>query len=169
MKIRPVERSDTEGIIALIAAAYREHGDRLCLEGADADLANVAGHYSSGDSAFVVLDDNGTVAGTHALVPVDVSLGLCTFRRLYLRSDLRGTGWGDKLMRWAIDTARQFGFRRVEFWSDTRFTRAHQFFRRLGFQDDGRVREMNDAWKPYSEFFFWKELTEYDGSGGHRL
>lgn len=162
MKIRPVESSDSEGIIALIDGAYREHGDRLCLDAADADLMNVVGHYSSGDSAFVVLDDDGKVAGTHGLVPVDASLGLCTFRRLYLRSDLRGTGWGDKLMHWAIDTARQIGFRRVEFWSDTRFTRAHRFFRRLGFQQDGRVREMNDAWEPYREFFFWRELIDSD-------
>lgn len=162
MKIRPAARGDTEGIIALIDSVYREYSERLCLEGAEADLLDVVGHYSSDNSAFVVLDDEGKIAGTHAVIPLDVRLELCTFRRLYLRSDLRGSGWGDKLMQWAIDTARQFRFRRVEFWSDVRFTRAHQFFRRFGFQSDGRMRHMNDSWEPYSEYFFWRDLGASD-------
>lgn len=158
MKIRPVERSDAEGIIALINSVYQEYDDRVHLEGAEADLVDVVKHYSADGCAFVVLDDDGEVVGTHAVVPLERQ-GLCTFRRLYLRPDFRGTGWGEKLMRWAIDAADQMGFRRVEFWSDVRFTRAHRFFKRLGFQHDGRVRDMNDGWEPYREYFFSMDLV----------
>ena len=62
-------------------------------------------------------------------------------------------------MIWAIDWAREAGFRRVEFWSDTRFARAHAFFGKLGFQTRGETRDMNDGFQPYSEFFFWLDIT----------
>jgi len=162
MKIRPVEHGDDSAIISLIDGVYREYGDRLCLDGAEADLMDAVGHYSRDKCAFVVLDDDGEVVGTHAVVPLDDRPDVCTFRRLYLRSDLRGTGWGEKLMRWAIDAAEQFGFHRVEFWSDVRFVRAHRFFERLGFQHDGQVREMNDGWEPYREYFFSLDFDDDD-------
>ena len=73
--------------------------------------------------------------------------------------ELRGSGWGGRLMEWAFDWARKHGQSRVEFWSDVRFTRAHRFFRRLGFEHDGRTREMHDGAMPYSEFFFFRDLS----------
>jgi putative acetyltransferase len=160
MKIRPVEIGDNAAIISLIDGVYREYGEHLCLDGAEADLVDTVRHYSRNKCVFVVLDDDGEVVGTHAVVPLDDRSDVCTFRRLYLRSDLRGTGWGEKLMRWAIDAAEQFGFHRVEFWSDVRFARAHRFFERLGFQHDGRVREMNDGWEPYREYFFSLDFAD---------
>jgi putative acetyltransferase len=62
------------------------------------------------------------------------------------------------MMQWAIDWAHEHGMRRIEFWSDTRFTRAHTFFTRLGFQRDGRLRTMDDGWLPYQEYFFFRDL-----------
>ena len=159
MKIRPVEQGDTAAIIALIDGVYREYGEHVCLDGAEADLVDVVGHYSRDKCAFVVLEYDGEVVGTHAVVPIDERPDACTFRRLYLRSDLRGTGWGEKLMRWAIDAAEDFGFCRVEFWSDVRFVRAHRFFKRLGFQYNSQVREMDDGWEPYREYFFSLDLA----------
>jgi hypothetical protein len=47
---------------------------------------------------------------------------------------------------------------RIEFWSDTRFTRAHAFFARLDFHRDGRIRSMDDGYMPYQEYFFFRNL-----------
>ncbi len=57
-------------------------------------------------------------------------------------------------MDWAVDWSREHGFRRAQFWSDTRFTRAHRFFEGYGFTKTGEVRDMDDGALPYSEFFF---------------
>ena len=100
--------------------------------------------------------DQGSVGVFNAVVPL--SEHVCTFRRLYLAADLRGADWGRRLMQWALDWASTAGFQRVEFWSDTRFTRAHQFFEKLGFQRDGRTRQMDDGHMPYAEHFFYREL-----------
>ena len=155
--LRSFTGDDQEGVIAMIDQVYQEYGDRLCLEGADADLTDIPATYLQAGGSFVVLAGE-TILGSHALLPLDPSTATCTFRRLYLDSSLRGTGWGEKLMDWAIEQARQEEFERVEFWSDTRFTRAHHFFERIGFQRDGRIREMSDGWIPYQEYFYWYDL-----------
>ena len=64
------------------------------------------------------------------------------------------------MMRWALECAATRGFQRVEFWSDTRFERAHRFFQRLGFQPDGRVRQMTDGLIDYQEYFFSRPLGD---------
>jgi len=61
-------------------------------------------------------------------------------------------------MQWAVDWAKSADFDRVEFWSDTRFSRAHRFFEKFGFETDGTTRDMDDGFEPYSEYFYWMNL-----------
>ena len=158
MQLRPVCPEDQIAIMALIDAVYHEYGDRLCLENADRDLLDIDTHYVKAGGAFVVLDDAGHVHGTHAVRPEVTRAKVCVFRRLYLAAALRGGPWGAQLMQWAIDWAQAHSMHRIEFWSDTRFTRAHAFFARFGFQRDGRIRPMDDGWVPYQEYFFYLNL-----------
>ena len=159
MKIRPASAADQEGIVSLIDRVFGEYGDKVFLRGADADLLDIQSHYVGAGGAFVVLDDDTNIRGTHAALPLDEEARVCTFRRLYLDRELRGTRWGGDLMHWAVDWARQQGFDRIEFWSDTRFERAHRFFERHSFVRDGRIREMDDGAMPYREHFFFRDLT----------
>ena len=158
MLLRLADSQDRQSVIHLIDGVLREYGDEICLTGADHDLMDITGHYEQHGGAFVVLDDEGTIRGTHAVVPDDTRQGVCFLRRLYLEQALRGGEWGIRLMKWTIDWAAADGARRVELWSDTRFERAHTFFRRSGFQSDGRVRTMHDGVAPYREYFFYREL-----------
>ena len=145
MIIRSVTSGDRQAVTTLIESVYGEYGEQVCLDGAEADLLTLPEPYRQQGGEFVVLDDGGRIRGTHAVLPLDHATRICTFRRLYLEPELRGQGWGERLMQWAVDWASERGFVRVEFWSDIRFERAHRFFRRLGFVSDGTVREMDDA------------------------
>ena len=156
--LREVTRDDQADVIDLIHQVYGEHGDRICLEDADSDLLALPNHYRELGGEFVVLRDSMRLLGCYAAHPIEGSDRVCTFRRLYLRADQRGAGNGRRLMDWALNWAREREFRRVEFWSDTRFQNAHQFFARLGFQTEREVRTMNDGWMEYQEFFFWMDL-----------
>lgn len=149
---------DTPGVIALVEGVYHEYGDRVCLEDAERDLLSFHDHFPRLGGDAIVLVDGEQVVGMHAVVPLADQPGVCTFRRLYMAPSLRGSGWGEKLMQWAIDTAKAKGFHRIEFWSDTRFVRAHHFFARLEFKQDGRVRDMTDSYQPYQEYFFFRDL-----------
>lgn len=158
LQLRPATETDVPGIVALVDAAYREYGDSVHLEVADRDLLTAHTVYAALGGEFVVLADGDRVIGTHAVVPLPEQPGVCTFRRLYLAPELRGTGAGEQLMQWALARAVELGFRRVEFWSDTRFARAHRFFAKYGFERDGRMRTMHDSWRPYSEYFYSRDL-----------
>jgi hypothetical protein len=61
-------------------------------------------------------------------------------------------------MQWAIDWAGAAGLEQVEFWSDTRFTRAHAFFQTIGFRRQEAVRQMDDGWARYQEYLFRGEI-----------
>ena len=158
MRLRLAEPEDCESVIALIDRVLHEYGDAICLDDADRDLVDIEHHYHRQGGAFIVLDDDGEIRGTHATLPAKGLPDVCIFRRLYLDQGLRGSKWGGSLMDWAVDWACSNGFGRVEFWSDTRFNRAHSFFRRCGFRTDGRTREMDDGIAPYLEYFFYLNL-----------
>ncbi len=160
-QLRPAVAADQPGIIDLINRVYQEYGDRICLEQADGDLLDLQATYWDPGGEFVVLERDGTIVGTHAILPLVDQENCCTFRRLYLDESLRGQQWGEHLMQWALERARDKGYERVEFWSDTRFTRAHRFFHRLGFQRDDQVREMTDGWEDYQEYFFYRRLDDH--------
>ena len=164
-RIRPGVRSDADALVALVDGVYREYGDEVYLEGYDRDLLDVEESYRAKGGEFVVLEVDGQVRGAHATQPVDVERGIVTFRRLYLPPELRGTGAGKLLMDWAVEWSRQKGFHTVEFWSDTRFERAHRFFERYGFVRGG-IRHLEDGPLSFSEHQFTMELGEGTVQGG---
>jgi len=163
---RLADPSDQPGIIELIDSVYQEYGDRICLTGADQDLLDLKGSYFDQDGAFWVVEDSkGAIVGTHAAKPISnpqtegaSQHTTCTFRRLYLKRTLRGAQLGSDLMKLTLQWASENGFNRVEFWSDTRFERAHRFFSKLGFQKTSAIRHLDDGIAPYSEFLFFIDL-----------
>lgn len=154
--LRAYRESDRDEVIALIDSIYREYGDAVCLDQVDADLLDVYGHYPA--DGFRVLETGGRLRGTVAVVFDSAQPDVAWLRRLYLHRDLRGTRWGHEMFAWAADTARDRGATALHFWSDTRFTRAHAFYQKLGCIDEGRVRTMDDAWEPYRERFFTYQI-----------
>jgi putative acetyltransferase len=159
--LRPATEADQPQIIELIDGVFHEYDDRVCLTGGDADLLDLHSNYAARGGEFVVMEVAGRVIASHAFLPIADRPQVCTFRRLYLHADFRGQKVGERLMMWAIEGAAAAGFNRVEFWSDTRFTRAHRFFKRLGFQTDGTtIRTVHDGYTPYDEYFFYRPLGD---------
>jgi putative acetyltransferase len=154
--LRLARNEDSEELVRLIGEVYREYGDEVDLKGYDRDLLDPEGAYRAKGGEIVVLETD-HIVGAHATQPVDVAAGIVTFRRLYLPEELRGTGAGKLLMDWAVDWSREHGFRRVEFWSDTRFGRAHRFFERFGFVRGG-IREVAEGKLVFSEHHFSMDL-----------
>lgn len=154
MKLRPYRDGDKDAVIALIDGVYREYNDRVHLEQAEADLLDIPANFAPGH--FMVLDDNGAIRATIAISPDDSRPGVCFLKRLYLATDLRGTGAGTQLLNWFLETARGLDMHRAELWSDVRFERAHAFYHKHGFLNDGTVRDMNDSWQPYREYFYYR-------------
>ncbi len=156
MILREYRHGDKDAVIALIDGIYREYGDRVHLEKSEADLVDIPGNYAPGQ--FMVLDVDDAIRATVAIAPDPQRPGVCYLKRLYLDARLRGTGAGMQLLGWFLETARAMGMRRAELWSDVRFERAHAFYRKHGFVNDGTVRDMDDSWQPYREYFYARDL-----------
>ena len=159
MNIRRASNDDSNEIISLITSIYNEYGEIMYTEGADRDLLDIRGNYHAKGGDFIVMvNEVDEIIGSHATLPINTNDGVLTFRRLYLKKNYRGEGAGKKLMDWAVKWSIENQFNRVEFWSDVRFKRAHDFFEKYGFVKSGEIREMNDGALPYSECFFYMML-----------
>ncbi len=106
MHLRPVKNDDADQIIWIIDDTFQEYGDKICLEGSESDLNDIEHNYQSPDAAFVVLESEGEILGSHAIVRMEANK--FTFRRLYVRADKRGMGAGDLLFEWAVEKAIEF-------------------------------------------------------------
>lgn len=128
--------------LALIGAVYAEYGMTFEPAGWDRDLRDIAGYYEARGGAFWVLLDSRRVAGTVAMVPLDPMT--VEMKRVYLRRDYRGRGFGRALLEHAIRWAAGAGHRSVVAWSDVRLIHAHPVYDRLGFRRIGE-RTVDDA------------------------
>lgn len=155
-ELRPVRPRDKDGIISLIDTIFREYGDEIFLDGADSDLLDLAAHYEPG--LFMVFANGDDVRGTVALEYHEKDPSIVILRRMYLNAKLRGTGAGARLINWALTKAVEVDARRMELWTDTRFERAHFFYKKMGFTDSGEVRAMNDGAMPYEEYMYYKDF-----------
>jgi GNAT superfamily N-acetyltransferase len=86
---------------------------------------------------LIVADDSGEIVGCFQITYIP-GLGRHGAERsliesVRVRSDRRGAGIGEAMMRWAIRQARERGCALVQLTTDNSRTDAHRFYRRLGF------------------------------------
>jgi putative acetyltransferase len=141
LRLRPTITEDTPGILALIGAIFREYDCLLDAEHEDTHLLDPGTYFRQRGGEFWVVEENGAVAATVGFTSVK---GIAELKSLYVDPALRRQGWGGRLTGLVINEARARGCLRVELWSDTRFTKAHSLYRRLGFQQSGE-RDLHDS------------------------
>ena len=155
MLIEPAP-GDSQDIIKLIDTVYREYGDSICLDKVDSDLLAINENYRNKGGCFWVWKENDEIKATIAVVPANEK-DTVLLKRLYLKKDYRGTGIADLLLNYAIEWAKERGYKNIGLWSDTRFLRGHKFYTKHKFIQDG-LRSMNDGNMPYKEYFFSREI-----------
>ncbi|MGV9305425.1 N-acetyltransferase family protein [Nonomuraea sp. NPDC003727] len=132
---RTARAADVPVIVALItddaisAARTGEYGDdhRAAFEAIDADPNN----------ELIVLELKGEVVGTMQLtyIPGISRRGATRLQveAVRIAAQLRGQGWGRKMMEWAHTRGRARGCAMVQLTSDKRREDAHRFYRSLGY------------------------------------
>ena len=155
---RPVRDGDADGLIRLIGGCFREYADQgvvIDLDDMDSDLHAYASHIATlGGEAFVV-EEYGEII---ALVSyADHDGGRFELKRLYVQADRRGGGFARALVDHVEMIARGRGGKTTELWSDSRFTRAHSFYRREGYNQMDETRSLGDI-SDTTELHFIKEL-----------
>ncbi|MGZ3689110.1 MAG: GNAT family N-acetyltransferase [Bdellovibrionota bacterium] len=130
MHLRPATNQDREQIRELIYAVLKEHGLEPDPAGTDADLADIEETYRNGH--FEVLEENGKIVGTWALIPTDIRSG--EMRKAYLLPEFRRKGYGKLLLERAITEAKKRGFHRLTLETSSKLRRAIEVIESQGFQ-----------------------------------
>jgi putative acetyltransferase len=126
-------------MIGEILAAY---GLALDPESTDADLEDVESFYGAGGGCFEVLvDSEDRVVGSYGMHVQARSGGgailTIELRKMYLREELRGLGWGRRMLDRALRFAREVGAERVVLETATRLDAALGLYRAYGFAETG--------------------------------
>jgi GNAT superfamily N-acetyltransferase len=133
---RTATKDDLKIIIAMLADDDIGENRETALpdEYSHAFEAMASEHYNK----ILIADLDGKIAGSLQLVFVPgLSRGgakRAVIESVRVRSDMRGQSVGTALMKEAIRLAREGGCKLVQLDSDKRRSRAHLFYRRLGFE-----------------------------------
>lgn len=155
-RVRPARDADAAGVIALIGAVYAEYpGNVLDTEREERGLLAPASSFER----FWVAEQGGVIVACCALVTHgDAAEREVEMKKVYVAAALRGTGLAQQLVTLVEEHAATVGAARIRLWSDTRFTRGHGFYRKLGYRQTGQTRELHDLSNSV-EFEFVKNVS----------
>ena len=117
---------------AMLLSADPTFSRSLDQQNYDGEIAHLAEKYGP-PGRFYLLYVDGAVAGCVGMKPLDKSHA--ELKRLFVRPEYRGSGFGEKLTRRILDDARQEGFSYVRLDTLPPLKTALALYRRLGFYE----------------------------------
>ena len=164
IKIRVFQRNDSEIVIELISdIIVNEFGFKLEFDTLDSDILAIEEIYnkSAGGCFWVAesLDDNNPeqqrqkIVGTTAVRILKQFESTCELKRMYVSSDFRQLGLGQKLLDIAIDFAKNIGYSRMVLDSSKMLYAARALYLKNGFVD---IPRYNDNYR--ADVFMEKKL-----------
>ncbi len=132
-RLRPATNADCEQARDLVFGALVEYGLKPDPDGIDTDLKNIEQSYFSRGGRFCVLEDaDGRIIATCALYPMGEAT--CELRKMYIRPEHRGRGYGKRLLEAALSHARQMDFRTMTLETATVLKEAVCLYKSYGFK-----------------------------------
>ncbi|MDX2141784.1 MAG: GNAT family N-acetyltransferase [Rhodospirillaceae bacterium] len=128
--IRLMTSADVDSVKTL----FRDYEQWLDAKQCFADFNREMADLTAAFAAILVAEADGALVGVVALK--DSGERTAEMKRLYCRPDRQGRGVGERLVRAAIEVARDKGFRSVMLVTLPRLTAAIGLYRKLGFVTD---------------------------------
>jgi len=137
--IRRAERQDLPSIIAMLADDLLGQSRELVVDPPAPEYVSAFERIRADPNQFLaVIDDDGEVVGTLQLTFIPGLSRRGALRGLIeavrIASSRRGSGFGQRLIQWAIDECRNRGCVFVQLTTDKSRADAHRFYDRLGFE-----------------------------------
>jgi putative acetyltransferase len=112
--IRPIRPADDPAMAAIIRevmTSFGAYGPGYSIN--DPEVDAMSAHYPEPRAAFFVVDHDGCVLGGGGIGPLaGADTDICELRKMYFLPELRGRGFGEKMLRCCLDAARERGYRR---------------------------------------------------------
>lgn len=154
MKIRPVTKQDIPKIIKLVGDVWAEYDCVLDTEVEEAHLLAPDEYFRAKDGDFWVVVERNEIVATVGVQMLGEKTG--ELKSLYVNRDFRRQGLGEKLTELVIKYAQMKGAKEVILWSDTKFTKSHELYERLGFKkvSERELKDLNSS----KEFGFRRNI-----------
>ncbi len=153
--IRAVRDEDALDVIELIGSVFGEYrGCVMDVDGEMPELRGMATYISQCGGEFWVAERDGRIVGMGGY---GRSGGGIELKKLYVHRRERGSGLGARIVERIEGAAKERAAGFIELWSDTRFTTAHAFYEKRGYERGKDTRDLNDLSKT-TEFYFKKTL-----------
>jgi putative acetyltransferase len=136
--VAAIAPGDDAGVASLIRDVMPEFGaggPGFAIHDAEVDHMHEA--YNRPRSAyFVVRNREGRVVGGAGIAPLEGGdRATCELRKMYFRAELRGQGYGPKLMALCLDAARRHKFKRCYLETLNSMTAARKLYAKTGFKE----------------------------------
>ena len=163
IKIRVFQRTDSERVVELISdIIVNEFSFKLEFDTLDSDILAIEDTYNKSDGGcFWIaesIDDNNTqrqkIVGTTAVRNLKEYESTCELKRMYVLSNFRRLGLGQKLLDIAIDFAKNIGYSRMVLDSSKTLYAARALYLKKGFVD---IHRYNDNYR--ADVFMEKKLS----------
>ena len=143
--LRHARDDDAEAIIALVSSVWSEYPGKTLVAAADMpELLKPASAYGRAGGRFWVVEANGKIIGTIALMP-SAEAGVVELQKLYVARDMRKNGLGSFLCHLVEREARERGAHAIELWSDVKLLDAHRRYEQLGYRRGNTLKTYNDT------------------------
>ena len=121
----------------------------LCFQNFDKEMEVFPGDYSPPDGALLMVLEQDTPIGCVAIRKIDQDV--CEMKRLYVRPNYRGKGFGKMLAQSAIERGRKIGYKRTRLDTLPSMKAAISMYTRIGFKPIEAYR-----YKPASQALFFE-------------
>ena len=112
MRIREIKIEDNSQIDLVIKSIFKELG--LPLKGTayeDKETTRMFESYQEEKSIYFVIEEDGEVKGGGGIKSLSITdNSVCELQKMYFSNDIRGKGYGQKLISICLDAAQKMGY-----------------------------------------------------------
>jgi putative acetyltransferase len=133
--IRPIKHEDNSAVADIIRKVMPEFGASgpgFALH--DEEVNDMYRSYSLKDTAYFVVVRDSRVLGGGGIAPLLGEEGLCELRKMYFLPELRGLGFGQKLIDHCLSTARTLGYQACYLETLENMKQANLLYQKSGFK-----------------------------------
>lgn len=158
--IRKIEPADNAAVAKVIRNVLIEHNvPKVGTAYADASLDCMFETYSSGKSAYFVIESEGKITGGAGIAPLENGpADTCELQKMYFLPQARGTGLGTLMMQACLAFAGEAGFSRCYLETMPYMLDAQKLYKKSGF--DYLDAPMGNTGHTSCPVWMIKDLTE---------
>lgn len=136
VRIRPLLPEDGPHIAGIIRQVLVEFGvPRKGSAYADPSMDALYRYYQAPRSMYWVLTDGTALFGGGGLAPLENGApGVCELQKMYFRKEVRGQGWGERILQMALEKAFVYGFQECYLETMPYMKAAQALYQRFGFR-----------------------------------